>query len=185
WQRYDRGALRRAQREAGRAGSVQVDLLGSERGDGPLLAAVLTAVMAEMAEVDGVVDVRGAAPPAVLGIRRVLQLWPGKGGVFDPEVADASVEAPAQVGDQRVVRVKEERRRGRKRSGDRGPLLSDRLELPVAVELIAEQIRQEDGAGRQLRDQSLEPELIHLEEPEVCADSAARAGCGEQRRGDA
>ena len=87
---------------------------------GARAAAVRAAVAAQMAEIDGVVDVRVPAVAAVLRVGGVLEGGEGLGIVVEAEVDDA-VAAAAEVGDQRVVGVQDEpgvaggppRRRGR------------------------------------------------------------------------
>jgi hypothetical protein len=72
----------------------------------------------------------------------------------------------AEVGHQRVVGVEHERA-VRRRRHDRRPAVGDGLELPVAVELVAEEVRQQHRAGAQVGHDAVEPELVDLEEPEV------------------
>ena len=52
----------------------------------------------------------------------------------------------AEVGDQRVVGVEHEPRAAAVGRDDRGPAVGDRLELAVAVELVAEQVREQHRA---------------------------------------
>src|SRR6202023_3464448 len=89
----------------------------------------------------------------------------------------------AEIGDLRIVRVQHEPSIG---AAERlMPALGDRLELAVAVELVAEQVRQQDRAWLELLDERLEPELVDLEQSELPRDAPARASRGEQGRGDA
>ena len=74
----------------------------------------------------------------------------GAGGdrvVLHAEVRHADRPVAAEVGDERIVGVEHElRRRGR---GDgRRPAVGDRLELAVAVELVAEEVGQQQRARR-------------------------------------
>ena len=52
-----------------------------------------------------------------------------------------------EVADLRVVAVHDQRGACRKRRDRRPPALCDKLQLPVAVELVAEEIAETDGAG--------------------------------------
>ena len=88
-----------------------------------LAPAVRTAVAAQMAEVDGVVDVGRAAVAAVLGVRGVLQARERLAVVLQAEVGHLPPLA-AQVRHQRVVGVENEAardRRARPRCPTSGP----------------------------------------------------------------
>ena len=67
--------------------------------------------MAEVGEVDGGVGVGVAAAAAVLGVARVLELGQREAVVVDAEV-DGLGRVAAEVGDERVVGVEHEARRG-------------------------------------------------------------------------
>ena len=91
----------------------------------------------------------------------------------------------AQVGHQRVVGVEHERRAARPRGHDRRPAVGDRLQLAVAVELVAEQVAEQHRARLELLDDRAEPELVDLEEAEVARQRAPAAAAGVgQRAGD-
>ncbi len=64
------------------------------------------------------------------------------------------------------------------------PTLGDRLELAVAVELVAKQVAKHDRARVQLRCDRVEPQLVDLEQPQLAGDRAVRARRREQRRRD-
>ncbi len=66
----------------------------------------------------------------------------------------------------------------------RGPALGDRLELAVAVELVAEQVAEQDRARAKLRSDGVEPQLVDLEQAELAGDARVRPRRREQRRGD-
>ena len=83
-----------------------------------------------------------------------------------------------QVRDERVVGVEHEPA-GVAR-GDLGPAVGDRLELAVAVELVAEEVGEQQHARVQLADDLRQPELVDLEQPEV-----GRLAVVEQRAGHA
>ncbi len=157
----------RAQREAGRAHAFQAHVAGCDRRRRPRLAAARAVVVAEVAEVDRVEHVRRAAAAAVLGVGRVGHPGQRQRVVLDPEVQRARVLA-AEVRDQRVVGVQHEPRAAR--AQHLLPALGDRLELAVAVELVAEQVAEQDRARVQLRGERGQPQLVDLEQPELAVD---------------
>ncbi len=115
----------------------------------------------------------------------MLHLGDGHGGILHAEVRHLGRRA-AQVGDQRIVGVEHEASAPACRGGGhRCPSIGDRVELAVAVELIAEQVAEQDAARLELRDHPVEPELVELEQPKLAGDPTARAGGGHQRRGHA
>jgi hypothetical protein len=95
-----------------------------------------------MREVDRVVGVGMAAAAAVLGVGGVLELGERERVVVDAEVPRRAV--PPKVGDERVVGVQDQR--PAERAHHVGPAVGDDLQLPVAVELVAEQVAQQQGA---------------------------------------
>ena len=121
-----------------------------------------------------------AAAAAVLGIGGVGEGLQRDGVVLDAEVQDP-VAPGAEVCDERVVGVEDEARAGQLVE-HAGPPLGDRLELPVAVELIAEEVGEQQRARAQLRRDAIEPELVDLEQADVPVDPAAAGGV-EQRAG--
>jgi hypothetical protein len=99
----------------------------------------------EVADEGDLVGVGVPAAPAVLGVEGVLQLRQRLGMVVDPEVEDALARAlglgvAAEVGDQRIVGVQRQVGPGGRRRHRLGPLLGQRLHLPVAVELVAKKV---------------------------------------------
>ena len=133
----------------------------------------------------------------------MLELGEGERVVVDAEVDDARRDASAsghgrrpraprgglvdaaQVGDERVVGVEHERRPAGARGHDRGPAVGDRLQLAVAVELVAEEVAEQHRARLELLDHRAEPELVDLEEAEVAGQRAPAAAAGvRQRAGD-
>ncbi len=133
-----------------------------------------------MAEVDGRVVVGLAASPAVLRVGRVGQRSPAEAVVVDAEV-DGRRGVAAEVGDQRVVGVEDQ---ACGRFGDDGcPPVGDRLELAVAVELVAKEVPQQDRPRVELICDLGDVELVDLEEADVGGGDAASAGL-EQGRGD-
>ena len=61
---------------------------------------------------------------------------------------------------------------GRPARRRRGPAVGDRLQLAVAVELVAEEVAEQHRARLELLDDRAEPELVDLEEPEVAGQRA-------------
>ena len=114
----------------------------------------------------------------------MLELGVGDAVVLDPEVQ--RLRPAAEVGDERVVGVEHELRPRRASLDDGGPAVGDRVELAVAVELVAEQVGEQQRARLQLVDHRPEPELVDLEQPEVAVELApAAARGGRQGGGDA
>jgi hypothetical protein len=138
--------------------------------------------VAEVPEIDGVEDVESAAVAAVLGVCRVGHAGQRQGVVIDAEVDGARALA-AEVGDERVVGVQDGN--GGALGKDPLPTVGDRLELAVAVELVAEEVAEEDRARAQFRRHLGQPQLVHLEQPQPAGDCLPRPGGREQRRGDA
>ena len=156
-----------------------------DRGHGTRLAAARAVVVAEMAEVDRVEHVGRAAVAAVLRIGGVRHPCQRERVVLDAEVQHRRVALTAEVGDRGVVGVEHERRlTGRSGVHGRIPAIGDRLQLAVAIELVAEQVAEQDRARVQLGGERVEPQLVHLEQAELAGDAPARAGGGEQRGGD-
>src|SRR5207248_1470560 len=73
------------QRERGRLDSAELDLARNHGRLGPRMAAVRTAVVPQVADVDSGVVVRRAAADAVLRVGRVLEGRPGPPRVVEPE----------------------------------------------------------------------------------------------------
>ncbi len=142
------------------------------------MPARLAAVRAEMTDIGGLVAVRVAAPHAVLRIGRVLEARAGAARVVDAE-QEPVLPTLRERGDEGVVGVRDELRRGLEVCDGIAPALRDVLELPVPVELIPEQVPQADDLRSRPAHDLGQGELVHLEQAEV---GAVR---GEQRRGDA
>src|ERR1700722_13046812 len=105
-----------------------------------------------------------------------------EGVILDTEVDDPRSIA-AEIRDRRVVSV--EHQSCIPFAQRLLPALNDRLELAVAVELIAKQVSEQDRARLQLRGERAEPELVDLEQTGLAGDRAARKRGGQQRGGDA
>jgi hypothetical protein len=71
----------------------------------------------------------------------------------------------------------------RRQPGDhRGPAIGNRVELAVAVELVAKQVGEEHGAGVQLRADAVQPELVDLEQAQLAGDRSMAPGGRRQGR---
>jgi hypothetical protein len=130
-----------------------------------------------VADVDGVIAVRMATTNAVLRVGRVLEAGARPRRVVDPE--PEHLRAPlCERRDERVVGVHHERGLRGELTDRLAPPFRDVLELAVAVELVAEQVAQADGAGPGAPHDLGEGELVHLEQPEIGVLG------GEEGRGD-
>ena len=54
------------------------------------------------------------------------------------------------------------------------PALGDRVELAVAVELVAEQVPKQYGTRVQLGGNRIQPQLVNLEQPELTGHASVR-----------
>ena len=121
-----------------------------------------------MPDEGSLVDVWRAAAAAVLGVEGVLELRQGLCGIVDPEVGDAGtagqVAVAAEVGDQRVVGVEREPGPAGEVRHELRPLVGEMLQLPVAIELVAEQVAEHDQARLELGRHPGQPGLVHLEQ---------------------
>jgi hypothetical protein len=102
----------------------------------------------------------------------VLELRERQRVVLDAEVERLAVAA--EVGDQRVVGVEHEPGGGGQPGDDPRPAVGDDLQLAVAVELVAEQVAEQDGARLELARDRSEPELVDLEQADVAAAGGQR-----------
>ena len=103
--------------------------------------------------------------------------------VLDSEVGHAGVLA-AEIGDQWIVGVQHQPGVARGPCENDRPPVGDRLELAVAIELVAEQVPEQQRSRGELLGHRRQPELVDLEQPELAVDTSAGARGGEQRRGD-
>ena len=105
------------------------------------------AVVPEVAHVRGRVVVRRSAAHAVLRVRGVGEALARAAGSSSPK--RTAPRRPRSRSDERVVSRSTTTRRRRVERRDRAaPALRDDLELPVAVELVAEEVAEEDRARR-------------------------------------
>ena len=133
------------------------------------MTAPLAFVVAEVADVRRVEDVGRAATHAVGRVGRVLR--PASAGVarvVDPE-DDRVGPLRDQGSELRVVTVDDEHRVGREVVDQRAPALGDQLQLPVAVELVAEEVPEAEDARVHERGHLRERRLVHLEQAELGA----------------
>ena len=184
-----RGPGGRVEREGGGADAAQLDVPRDHRRLGAARAAVRAVVVAEVREIRRVVDVGMAAAAAVLGVGGVLELGMGEPVVVHPEEEhpgcgrSTAVGRAAEVGDQRVVGVEDERAAAAAGAHHGRPAVGDGLQLAVAVELVAEQVAEQQRARGELLDDRPEPELVHLEQPDVAGHGAPAAARGHRERG--
>ena len=97
------------------------------------------------------VVVRRAAADAVLRVGGVLQARACLPRVVEPEPQRALTPV-GEVADHRIVGVHDERRRLRELCDRGAPALGHELELAVAVELVAEEVPERDGARARPRE---------------------------------
>ena len=171
-------AFRRVEPEGGALQPLQVDVPCRYLQRRPLVVAARAAVVPEVADVRGRVDVRRAAADAVLRVGRVLQGRAGDTRVVETE-GDALCVRLADRGELRVVGVVDERRRLRQPGHGVPPALGDELELAVPVELVAEEVAEADRSRPQPLHELGQRALVHLEQAEVGVPG------GEQGGGDA
>ncbi len=108
--------------------------------------------------------------PATRAARRVadrLRYHTSDVRIVDTKEDRFRVAPHREIRHERIVGVQDERRRRGKRGERVSDLLSERVELEVAVHLIAEEIRDDDDARLQPPDRARKRCLVDLEEPEV------------------
>src|SRR5204863_5182978 len=130
--------------------------------------AVRAAVLAEVADVRGGVLVRGSTADAVLGVGRVLQRRPRDRRIVDAE-DDRARAVAGELADLRVVAVQDEGRFRRELPDGGAPAGRDVLQLPVTVELVAEEVPETDRARPNPRGHLRQGRLVHLEQPQLGA----------------
>src|SRR4051794_34965635 len=101
-----------------------------------------------MPDVRGRVLVRRPAAHAVLRVRRVLEGRPRAGRIVDAE-HHGTRTVTRELADLRVVPVQGKSCLRRQRLHGRPPPRRDVLQLAVAIELVAEEIAETDGARTQ------------------------------------
>ena len=138
----------------------------------PGAAAAGAAVAAEMAEVHGLVVVGGARSCGSAWSRPRAAARAAPASRPRPRSRSTSGAVAAQVGHQRVVGVQHELR-VRRRGPRAAPTVGERLQLAVAVELVAEQVGEQTGAGGQRAATWRQPRLVDLEEPDLVGSRPA------------
>ena len=107
------------------------------------------------------------------------------GNVLDAE-SQATGMSLAEPGDRGVVRVDHQKRGGVEALDHQVPVLGQRFQLAVTVELVPEEIHQDDGSGSELPRDGGKSGLIDLEQAHVrivalqqsCRDAAHEVGAG-------
>ena len=112
----------------------------------PGVAAVGAAVVAEVAEVDRLVAVGVAATHARGGVGGVGEVGERHRRIVEAE-PDHVAAAVAERADDGIVGGEHEQRLGRQLADHRPPALGHQLQLAVAVELVAEQVRERARAA--------------------------------------
>src|SRR4029450_2514729 len=105
------------------------------------MAAGRGAVVAEMTDIRRDIVVERAAADAVLRIGRVLQRWARNRRIVDTE-DDCPRPFSCEVADLGIVAVEGERRVAGQAVYGPAPALRDMFELPVTIELVAEEVRE-------------------------------------------
>ena len=107
--------------------------------------------------------------------------------ILDPEVHRVPC-VRAELGDERVVGTQDQ---PAAMSGDDfGPAIADRLELAIAIQLVAEEVRDQDHPRIERGRDARKPELVDFEDADLCAfapatrqqrgrDAAGHVGAGE------
>ncbi len=140
------------------------------------MVAFRAAVVAEMADIHSCVVIRRAAANAVLRVGGVLKAASSLSRIVQTE-ADGVTASGRQIGDDGIIGIHNERRRRRKPCSRSSPALGDDLELPVAIELVAEQVPERDDAWLRPFERLGKRSLVDLEEAELsaaCSDESGR-----------
>ena len=119
-----------------------------------------------MADVRGRELVRLPAADAVARVGRVLERGAGVARIVDP-VGDRVRALARQVADLRVVAVDHEHGLRRQRGRRGTPALGDVLELPVAVELVAEEVAEQHRARPDPANDLRQRAFVDLEQAQV------------------
>ncbi len=157
---------------------MQLDSAADDVERRPRVPAGGAAIVAEVSDVRRRVLVRRSAAQAVLRIGGVLKRRPGEPRIVEPEDGGTCMSS-GEIGDLRVVAVHHERRILRQPGDGAAPALRDELELPVAVELVAEEVCEQDRPGPDPAHHLGERALVDLEQAQL------RVSRGEEGRGDA
>jgi hypothetical protein len=159
-------ALRRDEEERRALEPVELDLTGRDVERGARVVAPRAPVVAEVPDVRGGVLVRRPAADAVLRVGCVLEGRACHARVVEPE-RDAPRMRVADGGELWIVGVDHEPRLLRQAGDRHTPALGDQLELAVAVELVAEEVAETDGARPQAAEQLGQRAFVDLEQPEL------------------
>ena len=159
-------ALRSRERERGALEPLELHVGRTDVERRPRVAAGGAAVVAEVTDVGRRVVVGVPADDAVLGVGRVLQCRTGLARVVEA-VDDRSRARARELAELRIVAVHDERRNGVELLDGASPALGHELELPVAVELVAEQVAEEDRARAHATRDLRQCSLVDLEQAEL------------------
>src|SRR3989454_558619 len=169
-----------AQRNALEA--VELDVRCCDFRFRPREVVIGAAVDAIVADVDRVEDEARSAPRAGPRVGSVREGLRGDRRVVQPVPKRLVREVQPDLGDARVVGVKDGPRGLRLRAERLLDLLGDRLELAVSVELIAKQVQHERRPRLDLCRRFREARLVDLENAPVRLQPAVGAGPVQRRR---
>ena len=141
-------------------------------------------IVADVAKIDTVEDEWAAAARTEFRVGAVAQLRLQQCWIVQPRIHDPR-QSVAQRRHHRIVGVEH----GGHTLGalyQRAPdVRRRRLQLTVAVELVAEQVGHDDGPGRDFLDEPRQARLIDFEQPNIRVQPAGPGGAIHHGRGDA
>ncbi len=124
------------------------------------------AIVAEMSDIRRRVGVRMPAANAILRVGSMLQGFACVPGIIDSECQHA-LALSADLGEERVVGVHNERRPFGQIVDGASPALGDELELSVAVELVTKEVSERDHVRSRSPDRLGKRTLVHLEQAKL------------------
>ena len=143
---------------------------------GRAVSARWAAVVAEVPDIGRCEVVRRPADDAVARVGRVLE---GRAAVREghrSRMRSHRRRPRPRSPTCGIVPVHDEHRRLRKLARHGAPALGDVLHLAVAVELVAEEIAEQDGASADAPDDLRQRALVHLEQPQLCVALRQQGG---------
>ncbi len=140
-----------------------------------------------MGAVQPIVGEIPSAVPARLGVGGMRNLVQEKArvAVVEPEGDAAGADPVRDRGQRRVVGVDDDGRLRRQPSQRRRPLRRDRVELPVAVELVPEQVVQQDHRRLDPAHDLRKRRLVALDDADIGARTPRQVSLAGQSAGDA
>src|SRR5215210_83199 len=150
----------------------------------PREVAVVAVVDADVPHVHDLVDEGCSAHGAVFGVSDVLQTS-GVQRRLIHTVEDESFGGPPEARDEGIVRVQDHSAALRQVPERRGYDLARIGELPVAVELVPEQVENREDPDLRLRGHLRHARLVHLEEPHLRERRPGQSRVRDEGRGHA